>query len=128
MAISATTHIAHDGERHVLMQLVGVGNGTDQETNELKVDVSALAPVPTSVKIKEIEYAVTGPGTVTLLWEAVPSPVPFAVLQATGEFDYCDIEGLPNLASDKTRNILLSTTGFEGDSAYTISLSMIKKF
>jgi len=128
MAISATTHIAHDGERHVLMQLVGVGNGTDQETNELKVDVAALAPVPTSVKIKGIEYAITGPGTVTLSWEATPSPVPFAVLQGNGEFDYCKIEGLPNLAADKTGNILASTTGFEGDSAYTIKLAMIKKY
>ena len=128
MAISATTHIAHDGERHVLMQLVGVGNGTDQETNELKVDVSALAPVPTSVKIREIEYAILGPGTVTLSWEATPSPVPFATLQGQGEFDYCKIEGLPNLAADKTGNILLSTTDFESTSAYTISLSMIKKF
>lgn len=128
MAITATTHIAHDGERHVLMQLVGVGNGTDQETNETKVDVANLGPVPTSVKVKEIEYAVTGPGTVTLLWETATNPVPFAVMQGTGTFDYCKIEGLPNLAEDKTGNILLSTTGFEGDSAYTIKLAMTKKF
>lgn len=128
MAITATTHIAHDGERHLLMQLVGVGNGTDQETNEKKVDVANLGPVPTSVKIKEIEFAISGPGTVTLLWETATSPVPFATLQGQGEFDYCKIEGLPNLAADKTGNILLSTTDFEATSAYTISLSMIKKY
>lgn len=128
MAITATTHIAHDGERNVLVQLVGVSNGTDQETDEKKIDVEALSPTPTSVKIRMIDFVVSGPGTVTLSWEAVPTPVPFAVLQGHGDFKYDKIEGLPNLAADKTGNILLSTTGFEADSSYTIALSMIKKY
>ena len=127
MAITATSEILYDGRRNVIMQFTGISNGTGQETNVTKVDISQLMPKPITVKIERIEYDVTG-GVVKLAWDA-DEDVNFAVLTGFDELDYCNINGMVNSAGyGKTGNILLSTSGFEENSAYTIKLNMIKKF
>ena len=127
MAITATTQILYDGLRNCIMQFTGVGDGSGDETNALKVDCAALNPPCVAVAIKKIDYDV-GYGVVEMLWDAA-IPVPFLELTESGfPLDYKRINGITNGGgSYSTGNVLFSTKGFELGSTYSIVLHMRKK-
>ena len=127
--ITTTSQKLHDGARNVVMQFTGISDGGvgDQETNVVKVDVSLLLPVPTSVKLLLATYEVVG-GLVQLLWDA-DDPVPFLNLASVNEIDYRKIGGLVNpVGPTGSGNILFSTMGFDAGSSYSIKLEMVKRF
>ena len=125
MAISTTSQTVYDGLRNVIMQFTGRSDGSGQETNIVKVDVSAMAPPCDRVRVEKITYDVKG-GVVELLWDA-QTPTPFHELAQAGEFHYCS-SPLQNSADDTASgDILLSTKGFELDSSYSITIEMKKK-
>jgi len=128
MAINTTSQILRDGARNLVMQFTGIADGPGQETNALKVDVSELSPLAATVAVERIDYAISG-GEVDLAWDA-DVPVIFATLSGQGCFDYCRVSGLQNNVADanRTGDILLSTRGFDLDSSYTVTLSMIKRY
>ena len=129
MAITATATVLYDGQRNVIMQFTGVGDGSGDETNALKVDCSALNPPCASVAIKKCTYDV-GYGIVEMLWDrGAYDPVPFAELTESGyPLNYKRINGLVNGGGPgATGNILFSTKGFELNSTYTVVLEMRKK-
>ena len=128
MAITITNQTLLDGERNAVMQFTGVCDGAGQETNVVKVDVSALAPICKRVAIKLIEYNISG-GIVRLLWDD-DDPIEFLDLSDLGnEFDYRKMGGMQSTASlNASGNILFSTIGFDVGSAYTIKLDLIKKY
>jgi len=127
MAIITTSQILHDGERNLVMQFTGRSDGSGQENNVVKVDVSELLPPCASVKIRKIPYEVSG-GLVVLSW-AADANVPFLNLSGSNIIDYSRMGGLLNGADDTaTGDILFSTLGFELNSAYSITLEMVKKF
>lgn len=134
MAITAQAYAAHDGLRNLRFRCLGLSDGTEQETNVTKIDMASLSPSfqarPVSVKVDKVTWSIIGPGTVTLAWDATPSPVPFAYLGAgtSGPICFKGIDGLPNEADTPNGNIVLSTTGFENGSAYTVELEMTKKY
>src|SRR3990167_3607174 len=126
MPITATTQILHDGERNLVVQLTGISDGTGQETNERKIDVSELSPPCAAFKSRKISYNVSY-GAVKLTWDAMV-PVDFLLLDGQGEFDYCSMGGLVNSGGDtKTGDLLLSTIGFELNSTYSILIEAVKK-
>lgn len=134
MAITAQAYAAYDGLRNLTFRCLGRSDGTEQETNVTKVDMAELSPSfqaqPTSVKLKKVTWSIVGPGTVTLAWDATPSPVPFAYLTSgtSGPLCFKGIDGLLDNADTPNGNIVLSTSGFENGSAYTIDLDLIKKY
>lgn len=125
MTMSAIARVVHDGERNLIMQLIGKADGLDQETNVVKVDASDFNCK--TVKILSITSTVTK-GKVRLTWDSMPSPQDFMYLEGSGDiFDYGE-RGLSNDAPDlNTGDILLSTEGFEPGSSYNILLKMVKK-
>lgn len=128
MAIATTTQILHQGERNLVMQLNGIGDGVSpgNENKVVKVNLSTLVPRCADLKVMTIRGNVSY-GIVELYWEALV-PVKFAELSEFIDFDYRDHGGLYNNAGGgKTGNILLSTVGFEANSTYSIHLRMIKK-
>ena len=86
MPISTTSQTVYDGVRNVVMQFTGRSDGSGQETNVVKVDVSELTPSCAKVRIEKIVYEVDG-GVIELLWDA-QTPVPFLELATSGAFDY----------------------------------------
>lgn len=134
MSMQTQILVPYDGVRNVTVQLTGIADGLDQETNVLKVDLAALAysyqAKASSVKIRKIQWNISGAGSIILSWENATAPVPFATLdgQGGGPFKYHNIDGLPNLADAPTGNILLTTVGFEPGSNYTVELEMVKKY
>ena len=126
MAISARAQVVYDGLRNVIMQFSGTSDGSGQETNVVKVDVSALTPPCDRVRIEKVSYDVNG-GRVELLWDA-QTPKPFLEMSFGGEFEYCRAP-LQNSGGDTaTGDILLSTKGFELGSSYSVMLEMKKKW
>jgi hypothetical protein len=139
MTIEAQVLTVYDGGLNATLQLTGRSDGQGgQETNELKVDLSALAgsyqAKAASVRIDEVEFVVQGGtqgGYVKLLWDA-PTPVEFLQLNGVGEFTYWKEGGLQNIPKQAdpsvSGNILLSTINFGQDSTYSIVLKLRKKY
>jgi hypothetical protein len=128
MTIQTQIHVVYDGGLAAHVQVIGKSDGSGNETNVVKIDVSELVPSPSSVKIEEIEYTVEG-GVVTLLWDDL-TPLEFAHLRGVGELEYCRSGGLQNGADPQSRSgdILLSTNDFDADGHYTILFKLRKKF
>lgn len=127
--IQTTSQVLYDGERNLVMQFSGVAvdSGAEQETNVVKVDVSALTPPARFVKIKKFKYEVVG-GILRLLWDA-DDPILIDALASQGERDYGKIGGMVNPAGlNASGDIVFSTIGFDFGSSYSIEIEMIKKF
>lgn len=120
-----TSQIVYEGIRNLTMQFTGRGEAGEQETNVVKVDVSALTPPCSRVKIRRITYDVAY-GIVILAWDG-PSPVEILNLEGHDEFDYCHEGGLQNIVAGSNGDLLLSTKGFEANSIYTLKIEMTKK-
>ena len=126
MAIAVTTQTFHDGSRNLAMQLTGVSDGSGNESQVLKVDVSSLTPAASAVNVRKITGTVTA-GIVELYWDAL-TPVKFVELEGDIDLDYEKFNGLQNNGGGgRTGDILLSTVGFELDSNYNLNIEMIKK-
>ena len=127
MAVQTTSQVLYDGNKNVVMQFTGIGDGMGDEVAAIKVHMADLMPVPISVKVKSVYYDVSG-GLVQLLWAATENK-PFLTLSSVETLDYCDIGGLVNGGGDTANgDILLSTLGFDAGSAYSIRIEMVKKF
>ena len=126
MANAVTTQTLQDGESRVVVHLTGTLD-TSNEASVVKVDVSALVPAATKVKVDKIHYAISDGLTVQLLWDAT-TDVRFAALSGSGCLDATGFGGLPNNAgAGVTGDIELSTLGWAGTMSYTITLEMTKR-
>ena len=128
MPFTTTSQILHDGERNVIMQFTGVGDGESVESNVVKVDVSALVPPARSVKIRECRYDVYG-GLLRLLWGTEQQPVEFLVLSRANVLKWHRQGGLSNAGvAYPTGDILFSASGFGAGDSYSVTLEMVKQF
>lgn len=127
MAVQTTSQVLHDGNKNVVMQFTGIGDGMGDEVAAIKVHMADLAPVPSSVKVRMLTYDVSG-GLVQLLWAATENQ-PFLTLSGYNTIDYSKIGGMPNGGGDTANgDILISTLGFDAGSTYSVTIEMIKKF
>lgn len=129
MADAVTTQTIENGSRNLVMKFTNVSAGTG-ESAVTKVDASALG-LTTSLKVRKIEYNVTG-GGLQMLWDATTDVV-FAYLSGYGCIDLTDTQGIVNNAgSGVTGDINFTTSGFIAEGAsnpasgYTATLYMIK--
>lgn len=124
MADVVTSQILVDGERNAVMKFTNISDGTG-EAGALKVDVSALAGAPASVRIDRIDYDVAGMA-VNIQWDAT-SAATCIVLAGHGTLDWCDVGGLQNNAgAGKTGDVLFTTIGHSANDTYSIVLHMKK--
>jgi hypothetical protein len=127
MAVQTTSQVLYDGPANVVMQFTGIGDGMGDETAAIKVRMADLTPIPASVKVRNLQYDISG-GLVQLLWAATEN-VPFLTLSGYNTIDYQDMGGMTNGGGDTaTGDILISTLGFDAGSTYSIVLEMKKKF
>lgn len=124
--LTVTTLVIQEGPRNLIMQFTGVGDGSGNETNVVKVDVSTLRPPAYTVRIRKISGTVEF-GIVQVWWDAL---VPVKALELSGDInlDFERCGGLLNNAGGgKTGDILFKTIGFELNSTYNLLFEMIKK-
>lgn len=128
MTISTTTQTLYDGERRAVIQSTGItvsGATSNNLTNEVLVDISALDPPAQQVRVEKIEADI-GYGVVELYWDSL-TPVRFAVLSGTKVmFDYASFGGM-QMPPEGTGNILISTLGFDLLSTFMVKLDLIKR-
>jgi len=128
MSIALTVDTTYDGPRRAVIQATAMtvdDAAPDNLTLATLVDLSAMSPVPESVRVDTIDGGVEY-GVVELYWEAVP-PVRFAVLSGNAlEFDYAATGGLRR-PDNSTGNILISTVGFAPTSTLMIKLGLLKR-
>lgn len=124
MAVSLTNQKLEIGPRNIAFNLTLLGDGQGQQTLTKIVDVSTLMQAG-KLRVERLSGTVDY-GVVLLYWDAL-TPRLFAVLSGQVCLDYNRIGGLTNPQPPGfTGSILLSTLGFELNSASTLLLEMVK--
>jgi hypothetical protein len=116
----ATVQVIEEGFRNYIIKVTGTGAEIDAKI----VDVSALNPPCTRVRLKKITYSLDPADSMELKWDAT-SPEIFLNLNGSNDADMCfeGTAGIPNNAgAGVTGDILLNG----GTSAYTLYISFIK--
>lgn len=119
----ATVQVLEDGFRNYIIKVTGTGS----DSTALIVDVSALSPPCSRVRLDKITYDVGGASTssVTLLWDATADVTMLTVTPGSGQtMCFKKIGGLPNNAGTGiTGDVLLTSTA---DTPYTLVLWFVK--
>lgn len=130
MANTNTKQVLHDGGRNYVVHIFLASDGvTGDITDDVVVDVSAIDPIPTDVKLVRAYGSITGFSAV-LEWDA-DTDVAFLQIPDGDYFDYdfCKIGGIINNAgTGVTGDVLLTTSGLDtaGDQG-TITLEFKKR-
>lgn len=127
MADAVTSQTLVEGSRKLVMKFTNISDGTGESAVK-KVDVSALTPAATEVKIDKIYYSTNGMA-VQLLWDATSDVLAFTLAaDKTGELDFRSVGGLINNAgTGVTGDLLLTTVGHSSGDSYSIVLEMDKR-
>ncbi len=102
--------VLEEGPRNYIIKVTGTGG--DSAVNI--VDVSALTPACSEVRLMKCTYDVDGAaGLVQLLWDATADVTALSVSSGNGQtMCFFKIGGIPNNAgTGKTGDVLLTSTG-----------------
>lgn len=126
MADTVNSYTYADGPRNVVMHFTNVSDGTG-ESAVTKVDVSALADSPSSVKIEQI-WATTSGMDVDVYWDADTDELLMTIPADTEvHLDFRCFGGLGNKAgTGVTGDIKFTTRNHAAGDAYSITLGMAK--
>jgi len=120
----ATIQVIEDGFRNYIIKVDG--NGV--ETNALIVDVSALDPPCTRVRLRRVVYSLAIDSEMSLNWvDGSGSPPQLLSMHGGNDADMCfdSTAGIPNVVPNATGDVVLN--GGVADSLYTIYLEFLKK-
>jgi len=128
MGDSATSQTLMDNEEFAILKFVNVSDGTGESAAK-KVDVSALVPACTKVRIRKAWYGTNGMG-VTMLWDAT-TDVPIYTFGAdqNGFINFRDINGVGlenNAGTGITGDVMFTTQGHSNGDVYSIILEVEK--
>ena len=126
MGDAVTSQTISDGPTSAVMMFTNVSDGTG-EAAQAKVDVSALTPAATAVRITRIAWWTAGM-SVDLLWDAT-TDVRIVRLPADdhGDHDFSRFGGIPNTeASGYTGDINFTTVDHTNGDIYVILLELLK--
>lgn len=126
MANSTTLQTLIDGERNLVIKIVGILDTANDAQNPV-VDVSALVPAAIRVRLDKITYSISSQLAVNLFWEAT-TDVPIVSLTGYGCIKAKEFGGLVNNGgAGVSGDISLTTTGWaSGVQTYTLILEMVK--
>jgi adhesin HecA-like repeat protein len=117
----ANVQVIEDGFRNYNIKVDGAGG----DAAVLIVDVSALDPPCTRVRLKRATYDVGGTGPVTLLWDATTDVTLLTMTVGSGQtMDFSKTGGIPNNAGTGiTGDVLLTSAA---TSPYSLLLEFVK--
>ena len=127
MADAVTTQTILDGSFKVVVKFTNISDGTGEAAVN-KVDVSALTPAATKVKITRITFT-TGGMDVQILWDATANVLAYTLAKdQSGVLDFRSVGGLINNAgTGVTGDILFTTAGHTAGDSYSIILEIDKR-
>lgn len=128
MADAVTSRTIHDGKKMAVMKFTNISDGTG-ESKVTKVDVSALAGAPTSVKITRIWFATFGMA-VQIYFDATADVLALLIPQDQSDcMDFRSFGGIGNNAgAGKTGDIQFSTLGHASGDTYDIIVELEKSY
>lgn len=123
-AVAAQT--LFEGSKEIIMKFTNISDGTGESTVK-KVDVSALSPAASTVKIMRIIFTTDGMA-VQILFDATSNILAYSIAKdQTGTLDFSKFGGLKNNAgAGVTGDILFTTVGHGAGDSYSIILEMDK--
>ena len=111
MANSVTTQLLQDGERNVVLKVVGILD-TGNYAKATLLDISTLVPEPARVSLVKAIYSVQEPLSVNLYWDAT-TDVPIIVMAGTDHQDFRRTGPLSNNGgAGLNGDVLMETTGY----------------
>ncbi len=127
MADAVTTQTILDGSFKIVVKFTNISDGTGEAAVN-KVDVSALTPAATKVKITRITFT-TGGMDVQILWDATANVLAYTLAKdQSGVLDFRSVGGLINNAgTGVTGDILFTTAGHTAGDSYSIILEIDKR-
>lgn len=127
MANDVKTQILVDGARNAVIKVTGVLDTGNVAATTI-VDIANFTPKPTGFRIDHIDYSVSDPLEVRLLWDAT-ADVDILPIAGRGRMSFWNFGGLQNNAgAGKTGNIQLSTDGYtSGTLVFSVVLEMVKQ-
>lgn len=124
MANSVTTQTLLDGDRNLVVKVVGILDTSNYSVTDLIV-LADLSPVPTAIRLDDLEFSVDSPLAAVLYWKA-NTDVPIITMTQSDHQTYTDIGGLTNNAgTGKNGTVRLATLGY---SSGTVSFSFVSKW
>jgi hypothetical protein len=118
----ATVQVLEEGFRNYIIKV----DGTDVETAAKIVDVSALNPPCTRVRLMKATYNLASTAVMNLLWDAT-SAVTLINLNGSNDADMCFVDSggiWNNAGAGVTGDVLLS--GGAATTPYSLVLSFVK--
>ena len=126
MADKVVTKVIVDNSKEYIAVFTNTSDGTGEAAVK-KVDVSALTPAATRVRIRRIAFACIGMA-VKILWDATTDTIAWICNEnQQGDFDFSKFGGLFNPEeTGVTGDIMFTTVGHTAADSYVILLECDK--
>jgi hypothetical protein len=127
MADAVSSQTLENGKRNLVMKFTNISDGTG-ESGVVKVDISALDPLMTGVRILKAMYDINGM-EVQILWDATTPTVAMILGAGKSEQEFMKFGGLKsNAGAGVTGDIKFTTLNATANDTYTITLWMKKVY
>ena len=125
MANAVNTQVIVDGARNAVVKITGVLD-TSNVSSTIVINPSTFSPVPTGFRIDHIDYSISDPLEVRLLWDGT-SDVDILPISGRGRMSFWNFGGLQNNATGKTGKIQIMTNGWTaGTKVFSVVLELVK--
>lgn len=125
MADTVDTKVLFAGTRTYITRLLNISDGTG-ENAVIKVDISTLTGplgiAPTYVKVREIQWSISGFTSVRLYWDHTTDDEIDVLATYQGYRDYSGVGSVDPKTAGGTGDILLTTAGNAAGATYDITL------
>jgi hypothetical protein len=126
MANQVNTQVLVDGARNAVVKVTGVLD-TSNVSPTIIVDPANFSPVPTGFRIDHLDYSISDPLEVRLLWDGTPQ-LDILPVAGRGRMSFWNFGGLQNNATSPTGKIALETTGYSsGTLVFSVVLELVKQ-
>jgi hypothetical protein len=126
MANAVNTQILVDGARNAVVKITGVLD-TSNVSSTIVIDPANFSPVPTGFRIDHLDYSISDPLEVRLLWDGTPQ-LDILPVAGRGRMSFWNFGGLQDNASSPTGKIALETTGYtSGTLVFSVVVEMVKQ-
>ena len=127
MANSVISTVIHDGARNAIIEVTGILDTSDVTQTDITT-IANLVPVPTTVRIEKIQFAIEDGISCMLWWHDTAGTTLIVPLTGRGKLTAEWFGGYNNPKNaGYTGNIQMSTAGFSGVKHFSLLLELIKQ-
>ena len=126
MANVVNTQVLIDGHRNAVVKITGVLD-TSNVSSTIIIDPANFDLKPTGFRIDHLDYSISDPLEVRLLWDGSPQ-IDILPIAGRGRMSFSNFGGLTDNAATPTGKIALETTGYtSGTLVFSVVLELVKQ-